>query len=187
MNQIPEWLAYTQISASIFLGLAALCVGVGSFIISYRNNFGWKPLAFVTSIGMRGRGPAADQTFEAIIQLEIWNRFKYPIRIRNIVVKVENLDLQLPVSYPEKPKWVVGYNSVSLHEPYTLAPSSHETHDIAVPFKAPSLDAVRAPMTIVVHWFDPRRNANGTIKINDEYRLSTTSPSRAISTPDATA
>ena len=48
MEQIPLWVSLTQIGASVFLGLAALAVGIASATISYRNNFGWKPVVFPT-------------------------------------------------------------------------------------------------------------------------------------------
>lgn len=56
---LTVWVSNAQIGASVFLGLAALGVGIASAICLTRNNFGWKPLCFVKSFTTRAANDVA--------------------------------------------------------------------------------------------------------------------------------
>ena len=168
--ELVRWIPLVQIVTNATLTIVAICIAIASLVVAYRNNFGWKPVALIGSIGIKGKAGSKDYT--AVITLEVWNRYKYPISIRHMNIDFKELQTRPPQSWSRDDAWYIGSGHVAHFTAHTLGPSTHEEHEILVPFTADSLDRLNAPMHIRIFYFDPRRNAKKIIEFNHVYRLS---------------
>jgi hypothetical protein len=82
--------AAMQWIASTALTLAGVAIASVAATFGYRQNYGWKPVVLVTSHGFGGIGRNTE-SFDATCQFEFWNRRKYPVVIRFVVVRLGNL------------------------------------------------------------------------------------------------
>ena len=165
---MPSDVATAQLISSAALTAMSLTVGIVAAIFTYRNNFGWKPIGLVTGIGLSGIG-GNTKNFNAHVKFEIWNRRKYPIVVRYINAEFECLDLDRSDKADPNAKWHMYRNSMILHEEQTIAPQSHEKHEVLAPFTTSSLDALRAPVKITILYFDPRSTKTSEIKLSRIY------------------
>ncbi len=159
--------AWLQLVSSASLTLMGLTVSIVAATFTYRNNFGWRPLALVTSIGLSS-GDGERGTYNALVDVEVWNRRKYPLIVRGVSVKIEGLDL-VEERKPGKREWYLYRNKLMLDEEYTIAPQTHEKHQASAPFNTTSLDALRCPILVEVMIFDPRMNKTETVTARGLY------------------
>jgi hypothetical protein len=156
-----------QLIAYVMLTLASITVAALSAFLAYRNNFGWKPLAIVTSHGLTGTG--GSNTWDATLQFEIWNRRKYPISIRQIRVALKNLPFRGDPYETTDPKeqWFRSGDTYYTKSPSTLAPAAQEIHSLVIPIvKGTSLDNLVATALITVEYFDPIVKRRRPLRIN---------------------
>lgn len=147
-----------------------LTVSVVAAIFTYRNNFGWSPLALITSIGMTAKADGAKK-YTALVDVEIWNRRKYPILVRHMVVGFDGLELSRDNARQPVDGWHRHLNSMTRHSEYAISPQMHEKHHVAAPFSANSLDAIDAALLVEVWIFDPRLNRTVTLRTKGRYCL----------------
>lgn len=173
----PEhWLAIVQICSTAALALLAVSVSAASFVIAYRNNFGWKPLVVVVGYSLRFE---QERDYPgAMLVFEIWNRRKYPIVIRRI-------GLDAPAFTEEGFHWSeVGWHVIDdgplLPDSLAIAGSSHKRyayehllHEIG--------QMSGAKVRLTVEYFDPRSNNSKTITL--DYRFPPPGPPLTIATP----
>ena len=93
--ELEKWIPLLQIVTNAVLTIVAICIAVASLIVAYRNNFGWEP--FVMNKRSYVRKATIIDAYIAVIELEIWNRRKYPVAIREIVIKFGTLAVREPV------------------------------------------------------------------------------------------
>lgn len=165
-----KWVPLAQVITTAVLTLVGICVALASLLVAYRNNFGWKPIALVGGIGLQGAGGSKQYT--AVITLEVWNRYKYPISIRHMNIDFKGLNISPPASWPRDAQWYISSGHVSHFAAHALGPNEHEEHEIKVPFTIDSLDRLNVPMHIRIAYFDPRRNKIKVIEFDHVYRLS---------------
>lgn len=168
--ELAQWIPLLQIITNATLTIVGICVAAASLYVAYRNNFGWDPIALIGGIGLKGVG-GEHLEFSAVITLEIWNRRKYPVSIRHINLDIQNLKIRRHRTKGPNEKWLIGSNYVSHLTPHILGPNEHERHEIEVPFTAPSLDALNAPIHIRVAYFDPKRHVTKVLTFDHVYRL----------------
>src|SRR5687767_12504094 len=68
--------------SSIALTAMSTIVASVALVFSFRQNVGWKPVLLVTHSQMSGKG--GEWKFNLTVQVEIWNRRKYPVVVRNV-------------------------------------------------------------------------------------------------------
>jgi hypothetical protein len=140
------------------LTVASIVMGAVSALIAFRNNFGWKPLVLVTSNG-----------YNLSLELEIWNRRKYPIVVRNIQIQFNAIKLRDTVL--DDP-WTLFRNSLMRTRNLTIAPSSYHALSIVAPMKEGTrLDDATDRLEIRVYYFDPRYSKERTIRLTEDFKL----------------
>jgi hypothetical protein len=82
---LPNGTATLQLVAYVSLMLSSVVVALTSLFIAYRQNFGWKPIVFLSSFG----GGGGRYGYTVTIEFEFWNRKKYPVTVRRVSVKYE--------------------------------------------------------------------------------------------------
>jgi len=165
MEQVPLWVSLTQIGASILLGVSAFVVAVLGLNWSYRNNFGWKPIALITSSGEQWKKGSGDHY--AFIHLEVWNRFKYPITIRQMRISTFNLPVRRVLEFAPGGKWYINTNEVRHYGDHVIPPNSLMHNEILIPINVPNY--LRTTLGVKIDWFDPRRNKDYIIMFDHAY------------------
>jgi hypothetical protein len=164
-------LAVVQLAASVSLTLASMIVSVVAVVFTYRNNFGWPPIVLITSIGLSNI-PAEHGKYKAHVSLEIWNRRKYPIVIRNLSVGFRQIELiEDADDRHSRSAWRLHRNAMVKYDEHTLAPQSQEKQEVTGLFEASSLDTVNAPLDISIVFFDPRANRTINLRAAGLYSL----------------
>jgi hypothetical protein len=76
-----------QIITNATLTVVGICVAIMSLVVAYRSNFGWPPIAILSSLEFKA-DPVTDDLFTAppVVTFEVWNRRKYPITLRQITI-----------------------------------------------------------------------------------------------------
>lgn len=172
---MPTEIALIQVAAYVTLTLASIIVASVSLTIAYRQNFGWKPLALVTSHGLENalQEPLSSMShWGAMLKFEVWNRRKYPIAVRHITVKFSVLKFDERVkAWPYDRTWHISGRTLSYRDNYSLDPSGHMVHKIVAPFAVRSLDDILDPIVIEVRYYDPRTNKSKIISIKHVYHI----------------
>jgi hypothetical protein len=168
---LAQWIPLLQIITNATLTLVGICIAVASLVIAYRNNFGWKPIALVGEYGISGVG-GDTKNYTALMDLEIWNRRKYPVSIRSIRLSFTDLEIKRPDAASTRGKdWYIGHNYASHSTPHVLGPNMHEEHKIEIPFTAKTLDLLKAPVRIEISYFDPRLDKDESLVLEWVYTL----------------
>ena len=150
------WLGenHRQVGAisSALLGCASLVVAIVAVRMNYRNNFGWKPVAFVATYGVES-GHKLSRIKGAV---EVWNRHKYPIvlSVLRLNYKTAKLSDRLKDLELQNETWRV--RSKSEAEYFTkvaLEANEHKRFEWALEVEAGNVE----PPTVEVRYFDPRR------------------------------
>lgn len=157
-----EWLTVDvptlQLLAYVSLTAVNLAVAGSALFLSYRQNLGWKPIAFVLSSGWKA-GPDDPGVYRGTLQVEIWNRRKYPIVVRGADVTVSGLDILEPrILRDERQEWS-RYRKTLIHRSdVVLEPNSRHHIEVEFRFKERTLDDLDEVVNWTVRYFDPRRN-----------------------------
>lgn len=172
---MPPELAIAQFIAYVALTISGLTVAVVSLLFSYRQNFGWRPLLLVTSHGLQGMGSSPEILF-ATLDLEIWNRRKYPLVLRDLSIEFSKVKLkEVPFDQRPNPDWLVyARKSMRLRAGKTTAlePTAHLSLRVAAPFERRPLDGLVDNVVIRAVYYDPRKNRVDTIVTQHRWFLS---------------
>ncbi len=149
--QIAQFIAY------VTLTLTSILVTSAALFWTYRNNFGWKPVAFVS---MQTFMLEQEGQHNGALKLEIWNRSKLPIDIRSIDVRFACLQLVGGAVFGQGkiPYVVHNENRLFRQESEALGPTSHVIQDIPFTYKSTGTIFRKSPVTITVCYYDPRRD-----------------------------
>jgi hypothetical protein len=170
-------LAAFQLMAYIALTFASVTVAGLSAFIAYRSNFGWKPIALITTRGFRSS--IVPDIYFARITFEVWNRRKYPIAVRSAKVTFATLNI---IDHPpeEEPpsdgkKYNVGWHRQGKRFYYRgdfiLAPGAHEQFHLEAAFPKRSLDDLHDDVTISITHFDPRMSKHKHMRLRTVFEL----------------
>lgn len=144
---MTETLAILQIVTNATLTIVGICVAVASVIVAYRNNFGWKPIVLIT----RWQRSPYKTSGGGSIRLEVWNRQKYPVTVRQIFLEVEKVRI---VGVPTS-KWQHSDNTVWIDESTTIAATVFEEIEFEFICEPPGIEM---PYTLTLNYYDPRVN-----------------------------
>ncbi len=125
-------------------------------MFGYRQNFGWKPIALVTSHGLSSGN--VDGYYGATLDVEIWSRRRYPIVVRHVEVKTQVVEFEGNLkgwTYPDN--WFVNRKDQLIYRTeISLDPSGKAPLSFELPFKKRTLDDLVDLFTIRIDYFDPR-------------------------------
>jgi hypothetical protein len=166
-------IAVLQLVSYVMLTVASVTVGTLSAIIAYRNNFGWRPMGIVTTIGVAGVS-SEPNVYYASVTFEVWNRRKYPIVVRSISINLSHLEFVGKIRIPasgDQDNWHRRGNKIYRIGSTVLSPDSHEQFTFEAPFAARPLDALMDDINLDVMYFDPRKKAHNHIRFKDQYQF----------------
>jgi hypothetical protein len=155
----PNLVTILQIGVSTLLSLAGFFVGAVALRVSYRNNFGWKPLVWAHK---RWDGSNHEERW-AGAEFEIWNRRTYSIVLRVVEVDFGNAavaDVALR-KMPDADKWERGPNANLLGRlDQVLEGGERLKFDevVALVTDLPGDVDARAGVEVTVTYFDPKQN-----------------------------
>ena len=170
---VAQFIAYVALTAS------SLTVAIVSVTLAYRQNFGWKPLVFVTSHGLQTQ-PIPSNVYFATLDFEFWNRRKYPLVLRHMEVRFSTIKVkELKNDEVISRDWYVhAGKSMSLRGDQVLDPTAHKKLSIAAPFDTSSLDDLEDKLTIQAMYYDPRKNRTSTITVEHLWHLKSAPPKK---------
>jgi len=153
--------AFLQLIASSVFALAGAIIAATAATVSYRNNFGWRPVVLFLRYEWGG-----DREFPGYIPIEVkfefWNRQKYPLAIREIKVFLGDVELasgenEIGVS----PDWAIIQKDVLFFKSSEqgLEANRHIAFKVRAPITAQESGYDHA-VRIWVNYFDPIRNKN---------------------------
>lgn len=167
----PVAIQLAQLVAYSMLTLSSILVASVSLMFGYRQNFGWKPIALVTSHGFSGG--KVDGYYGATLDIEIWNRRRYPVVVRHIEVKSQVIEFERSLqgwTYPDN--WLVNRkNQIISRTEISLDPSGKASLSFELPFKKRTLDDLVDLFTIRINYFDPRLAKLKTINIEHKFHF----------------
>jgi hypothetical protein len=148
--------------SSIALTAMSSVVAIVALIFTYRQNVGWKPVILATNSSMHGMGGKWRFTFR--VEVEFWNRRKYPIAMRAWQASITGVDIldQDPETGTETH---VRDNTISSRVNDLVHPNDHQKFVIEVECEKQSLDAMRPLFDICIWYFDPYLNKSRQAKI----------------------
>ena len=139
MGEFLKWLAPyapgAQFFAYVFLTIASVTVAATQLFLAYRQNFGWRPLVLLADqfTGLINDGGAP---YTIGYMLEVWNRRRYPIVVRSILIDIKTIEPLKLIrrTEPYVPEdWAVRGDSKLYKLPNEVVePASHKVHTAGV-------------------------------------------------------
>jgi hypothetical protein len=152
-----------RLVSSIFFGFGSLVVSLLAINVTYRNNFGWKPLVLLIWYGK------ASQLGKHVLRcrFEIWNRRKYPLVVREIQVsfgptRLENEDGFMPNHWSPTARGNLG---LRMPDGITLEPNQKMPY--LAEWDVHSRDAAvggKKPVEVWAHVYDPKNDSSYVIR-----------------------
>ena len=167
MDDFLKWVPLVQAGSSIFLGVAGFALAIVTAYWSYRNNFGWEPIVILGRLGLQGtyvidqlgniNPPNGQPRYQVRISIEVWNRRKYPVVVRKMVLVASRLDIVQEVG-PVEGGWNYYKGRYASMYGNSIAASSSDTQTLTIPFNVGDPSKVRSPLVVTVDFYDPRLN-----------------------------
>jgi hypothetical protein len=157
-----------QLIAYVSLTLASVIVAVTSLFMAYRQNFGWKPILFITSVG-GGRG---SHGYSVTMEFEFWNRKKYPINITFVSIDYSQSRIARGGNPPLTDGWGVhGEHRIFNQDRITIKPTEHKYFQTVAPIdKTPAPDLFEN-VTITLFYFDPIKTRIKSVVVDTEHTI----------------
>jgi hypothetical protein len=176
LDELRDYAPAFQLIASTALTVCSLIVAALAALFTYRNNFGWAPIVLVTEKTIKEdvREKAVGVPVTLLVQLQVWNRRKYPIQTVRVLLGFEGLNLVTkdPQSLEDLKSPIVESNRVHWQRVREIAPSDTETIDMQVPFVSSSrgvVEDITSPMKVILLYFDPRANKQLTTQVTSRW------------------
>lgn len=144
-----------EIISSVASTVMSTVLAVVALVFSYRQNIGWEPVALVSKNGMGGVGQSDDQFLS--LGIEFWNRRKYPLNLRALLVRTIGVELTDESFYGPSKDFVKG-NLLIRKTETVVGPNESLRLEVELPFRNQSLDAMRAELIVELRYFDPQAN-----------------------------
>lgn len=167
----PTWLQIAQFIAYVALTLTGVTVAAASLFISYRNNFGWKPVLFMSGKGIKGDSADDGGRMYALMDFEFWNRRTYPLVLRGVAVELVDFVVDEDVFHRRDVDW---HFSRGTHAYYRKSHTVERSNNVVVKFvgrmqEGQSLDALDATFKVDAEYYDPRLNKTFRLKQSFPY------------------
>lgn len=162
---LVQLIAYTTLTA------ASVIVGSVSLFVAYRQNFGWPLFVLVSSHGLSG-GKVKNYN-GASLDIEVWNRRKYPILLRWIEVEFQVLAFDFDVKdWVYDPDWHISRNDLLIWaNEKVIDPMAMFKLKPEAPFKIRSLDTLADRVEVRVGYYDPRMRKDVELAITYNYHF----------------
>jgi hypothetical protein len=155
-----------EVWASIASTVTSVLVAAVALRFSYRQNVGWAPIAFVehsTIKGVRGK-----RRFAMIVDLEFWNRRKYPVILKHISGRVEGV--KFVIDFMREPSdFIYAISSLWLDVDGSISPSERGTYTIKAHIDEPNLELLRTTFHLRFKFFDPYLNRTFSIQVAHKF------------------
>ena len=124
--------AIIQILAYISLTVASLVVAGVSLYLTYRQSVGWSPILLLPRYGLNFNRDLEPGEWIVYFDIEIWNRRKYPLIIRNGHISFESTNVHLEPAPPKNGhlSWQIRNTNVlqlRKQQGFTIEPGSYTT------------------------------------------------------------
>jgi hypothetical protein len=168
MAHLPSDTPTLQLIAYVSLTLASVTVAVTSLFMAYRQNFGWKPILFIISVG-GGRGARGHSV---TMEFEFWNRKKYPINITFISIDYSTTRIARGGHPPLCDGWAInGEHRIFNANHTTIKPTENKYFQTAAPIDMSSVLDISENVTISLFYFDPIKNRIKRIVTDTEHTI----------------
>ena len=151
-----------EVVAAIASTMTSAVLATVALVFSYRQNVGWKPIAFQSGAALKG----LDGEFCIVLTIEFWNRRRYPTVIRRVGMVASGVTI-LDQTQDSGDYIKSGRLRREVNKP--IGPGEHLRMDLEVKFRDQSLDAMQAAFDVKVYYFDPYRGKNKYITFNHEF------------------
>jgi len=160
-----------QFIAYVALTMTGITVAIVSLRFSYRQNVGWQPILMVTGQGLKSG--FVDESYIATLNLEFWNRGKYPVVVRHIFVDFTDMDFLPEKAEPtSKTGWYIKYDGTGVYsDDFAIEGSGHKPVEFEAPFAKRSLDDLSCEVKVSLTYFDPRLSKNCKADTEFVFRL----------------
>lgn len=155
-----------EIISSVASTVMSTVLAVVALIFSYRQNIGWEPVALVSKNGMGCAVQSGDQFLS--LGIEFWNRRKYPLSLRALIVRAIGVKLVDESFYGPFEDFVSG-NILIRKTETVLGPNESLRFEVELPFRDQSLDAMRAELIVELLYFDPQANKTRTTTLKHKH------------------
>ena len=160
-----------QFIAYVVLTMTGITVAIVSLRYSYRQNVGWEPILMVTGQGLKSG--YVDEAYLATLNLEFWNRRKYPVVVRYIFVDFNDMEFLPEKAEPSsKTGWYIKYGGTAIYsDHFAIEGSGHKRVEFEAPFAKRSLDDLSSQVKVRLTYFDPRLSKNCKADTEFVFRL----------------
>lgn len=162
-----------RLVAYVALTLMGVTVAATNAFITFRNNYGWKPLFLVTGHGLKS-AKAEGHFYEVTLTMEFWNRRTYPLVVRAVHLNFEGLKFDVPVaSVGNFSGWRYNHRGEADYTvQFSVGEKQHHSFDFEAPIPEQSLDALDNKVKITAYVFDPLSGKAKPLTIHHRYKLS---------------
>jgi hypothetical protein len=168
MAHLPSDTPTLQLIAYVSLTLASVTVALTSLFMAYRQNFGWKPILFIISVG-GGRGARGHSV---TTEFEFWNRKKYPINITFVSVDYSKTRIARGGNPPLSDGWGInGEHRIFNENRMTIKPTENKYFQTVTPIDTSSVLDISENVTISVFYFDPIKNRIMCVVVDTEHTI----------------
>lgn len=143
-----------QALSGIIFGVAASLIAFFAYLISMRENYGWKPFTVLRAYSLGGGNGSTEMN----VEFQLWNRHPYPIVVYDIVLSYRLAKFTSVHDYddPTAEAWTVrGERSIGKWVSEALGPKSNTNFDMNIVVQAETM--MEAP-TIEVAYLDTIAN-----------------------------
>jgi hypothetical protein len=154
--------------ASIAFGMSSALVAWVALTVSYRNNFGWKPLILTKELGLEWDEESREEVSWLVCSFEIWNRRKYAVVVREMEVKFGGREVVGKTGSigAEGPGWCATSNGTLFYIGEVPLEASERKEFRAVGAHPRRLDVrTEGPKhcDIWLEFYDPRKNGQSSL------------------------
>lgn len=157
--------ALSALSSVALTAMSTIVAGV-ALLVSYRQNVGWKPVVLVTGTALGGS--ASERRYTMTLQLEFWNRRKYPLALRFLSARIDGVELADSSATSELGP-DIRRNRLRQQLTDLVAPHAHSRMPVAVTFEKQSLDAMKPLFQFEIGYFDPRLNRLEKMRVEHRF------------------
>ena len=147
--------------SSFVFGVSSAIVAWVALRLSYRNNFGWKPAAFISQLHCRKASWHGEDHTRITLGCEVWNRHKYPVIVSPVTFWVLEPDFE--GSFRPMETYPGEENSIEYLDDVRLEPNEH--HEFVVEgYVKPRERNWEPACRLEVWYYDPRRGKRMVVK-----------------------
>lgn len=155
-----------EIISSVASTVMSTTVALVALVFSYRQNVGWSPVALTTYEEIIT--PRASDGLEIELTVEVWNRRKYPIAVRDVRALISGVTLVNKLATARSGPYIQD-NLFYEQAKHTIEPGKSVELKIRVECEEQPLNKFRPEFTISIGLLDPRRGTNSRLELKNRF------------------